>query len=322
MKALLTAVAAAVGLAVVSSGAAVQAEGIVQSTADDVMISLVHGIPDTTVDVQIGESIVINAFRPGSIADISAFMGRTLEDVSLVDDESGEVLLGPIAALEVPLTGSWSLVAHLDELGEPVITPFENDRSSVASGTARLTFRHTAESPAVDLVLGDQRPVTNAANGDSAIIEVPDGTLSNAQVAPTGDDPAVSIAALDLAPQTNTVIYAIGSLGDGDLDFVVQVIALAGAAPTTSAASGAVTTTTEAAPATTQPTATTAPTETTEVTETTAVDAAGSDSSTSMPAPTGVATGAPIGSASQSLLIATVAGLVLAGGAFAARRRL
>lgn len=318
MKALLTAVAAAVGLAVVSSGAAVQAEGIVQSTADDVMISLVHGIPDTTVDVQIGESIVINAFRPGSIADISAFMGRTLEDVSLVDDESGEVLLGPIAALDVPLTGSWSLVAHLDELGEPVITPFENDRSSVASGTSRLTFRHTAESPAVDLVLGDQRPVTNAANGDSAIIEVPDGTLSNAQVAPTGEEPAVSIAALDLAPQTNTVIYAIGSLGDGDLDFVVQVIALAGAAPTTSTASGAVTTTTEAAPATTQP----ATTETTEPTETTAVDAAGSDSSTSTPTPTGVATGSPIDSASQSLLIATVAGLVLAGGAFAARRRL
>lgn len=320
MKALLTAVAAAVGLAVASGGTAVQAEGVVQSAADDVMISLVHGIPDTTVDVQIGESIVINAFRPGSIADISAFMGRTLEDVSLVDDESGEVLLGPIAALEVPLTGSWSLVAHLDELGEPVITPFENDRSGVAAGTARLTFRHTAESPAVDLVLGDQRPVSNASNGDSAVIEVPDGTLSNAQIAPAGEAPAVSIAALDLAPQTNTIIYAIGSLDDGDLDFVVQVLALAGSAPTTSTASAAVTTTTEAAPATTQPPATTAPATT--APETTAVDNAAAESETTAPTPTGVATGAPIGSASQSLLLATVAGLVLAGGAFAARRRL
>lgn len=320
MKALLTAVAAAVGLAVVSSGASVQAEGIVQSAADDVMISLVHGIPDTTVDVQIGESVVINAFRPGSIADISAFMGRTLENVSLVDDESGEVLLGPIAGIEVPLTGSWSLVAHLDESGDPVITTFENDTSGVSTGTSRLTFRHTAQSPAVDLVLGDQRPVSNAANGDSAIIEVPDGTLSNAQIAPAGEAPAVSIAALDLAPQTNTIIYAIGSLDQGDLDFVVQVIALAGSAPTTSAASGAVTTTTEAAPATTEAPTTTAPA-TTAPTETTEVDAA-SESATTVPTPTGVATGAPIGSASQSMLLATVAGLVLAGGAFAARRRL
>ncbi len=312
MKTLLTAVAAAVGLVVVTSGTSTQAERPAQSGAEDVMISLVHGIPDATVDVQIGESVVINAFRPGSIADISAFMGRTLEDLSLVDDTSGEVLLGPIAELEVPLTGSWSLVAHLDDDGEPVITPFENDRSMVAAGTARLTFRHTAETDPVDLVIGDQRPVTNAANGDSAAIELPDGTLANAQVAPAGDPPAVSISSLDLGSQTNTIIYAIGSLADNDLDFVVQVIALAGSAPTTSTASQAVTTT--VAPTTAPPTST--------PTETTAADSAGADATTTVAPPTGVATGAPIGDASQTLLIGTVAGLVLAGGALAARRRI
>ena len=320
MKALLAAVAAAVGLVVVTGGTSTQAELLAQSGADEVMISLVHGIPDTTVDVQIGESVVINAFRPGSIADISAFMGRTLQNLSLVDDSTGQTILGPIPELEVPLTGSWSLVAHLDEEGDPVITPFENDRTSVAAGAALLTFRHTAEAGPVDLLIGDQRPVTNAANGDSAAIELPDGTLANAQVAPAGDPAAVSISSLDLEPQTNTVIYAIGDLDE--LDFVVQVVELAGepaSAPSTTTASQAVTTT--VAPTTTAP-ATTAPPTTTEAPSSTAVDSGAAEATTTIAAPTGVATGMPIGSQSQTLLIVTVAGLVLAGGALAARRRI
>lgn len=315
MKALLTAVAAAVGLVVVSGGAPAQADQSVRAAADDVMISLVHGIPEAVVDVQIGESIVINAFRPGSIADITAFMGRTLEDVSLIDDETGDVLLGPIPELDVPLTGSWSLVAHHDEAGEVVITPFENDRTAAEAGMARLTFRHTAEIDAVDLVIGDQRPITNAANGDSAVIELPDGTLSNAQIALTGSAPAVAISAIDLQPDTNTIVYAVGSLDS--LDFVVQVLPIAASAPTTTSASQAPTTTETTA--TTEPSSTTSP-DTTVAPSTTAADA-GAETTTTAATPTEVATGSPIGDNGTPLLIATVAGLLVAGGALAARRR-
>lgn len=309
MKARLAAVAAAVGLALVPSSALAQ-EAMQATSADDVMISLVHGIPGMPADVMIGDSVVINAFQPGSIADITAFRGRTLDEVSIVDDATGDVVVGPITDLDVPATGSWSLVAHLQEDGTPTISTFENERTEVPAGSARLTFRHTAAAPAVDLVVGDQRPITNAVNGDSASIELPDGTLSDAQVAPTGEPAMVSLAAINLAPDTDTVIYAIGSIADDELDFVVQVLDLPGSAPTTTDAdSAAVTTTTDPSATTTTESTTTTVESTTTSTTTTLV-------------PTEVATGAPLDGTDTALILASLGGLVVAGGAMAARRRI
>jgi hypothetical protein len=309
MKAVLTAVAAAVGLAMVPAGA--HAQQAPRTTADDVMISLVHGLPGAVADVMVGDSIVINAFQPGSIADITAFRGRTLEDVSIVEEGSGDVLLGPIDALDVPATGSWSLVAHLGSDGQPMITPFENERNEIPANEARLTFRHVANAPALDLVIGGQRPVTNASNGDSASIDLPEGTLADAQIAPTGGAPIVALAALDLAPGTDTVIYAVGDL-DG-LEFVIQVLDLpTSEAETTTTVldSGAVTTTTDAS------------TTTTSVAETTTTTVAASTTTTVAPIPTGVATGSPIDGTDIGVILASLAGLLVAGGAFAARRRI
>jgi hypothetical protein len=291
MKALVTAVAAAVALAFVPGAAQAQ---------DEVSISLVHGIPGVQVDVLVGDNVIIDRFQPGSIADISSFTGRTLENLSVVDDGTGDVVIGPVASLEMPTSGSWSFVAHVDEGGTPVLSSFQNDIAPATSGTARLTFRHTAEAPAVDLIIGDQRPVTDASNGDSAVTELPAGTLSDAQLAPAGEAPIVDIATLDLAPNTNTIIYAVGSIDDDTLDFVVERVDLETAsAPSTTVASGSATSTTVAGTTTT-------------VADTT---------TTTAPAPTGVATGSPIDGFDTGLLVVTIAGLVIAGGAITARRR-
>ena len=62
----------------------------------------------------------------------------------------------------LPAGGNVTLVAHLSESGQPTITPFVNDVSSVPAGQARLVVRHTAAAPAVDVLAGDtpviQRP--------------------------------------------------------------------------------------------------------------------------------------------------------------------
>ena len=47
----------------------------------------------------------------------------------------------------VPAGANITVVAHLDESGKPVLTPYVNDTSQVAAGQARLTVRHDAAAP-------------------------------------------------------------------------------------------------------------------------------------------------------------------------------
>lgn len=268
------------GLAAIAAIACIPQTTSAQSAAD---LTLVHGIPGTTVDLTVDGTVVIDAFVPGSLANISSFAGQTLQNVTVTDDATDDVVIGPIASLVIPASGSHSLVAHLDADGTPVLSTFENNTADTSTGDARLTLRHTAEAPAVDLIVGDQRPIVGATNGQSAELELPDGALTDAQLAPTGDVAIAEIATLDLAANTNTIVYAVGSVDDDTLDFVVQIVDFAVTAPTT---------TTTVAGATT----------------TSAV-------------PTAVNTGSPLGgSSSTTLVVVALGGLVLAGGAMFARR--
>ena len=257
----------------------------IASAQDAADITLVHGVPGATVDVEVGGAVVIDDFVPGSLADISSFAGETLVNLTVIDSKTGDDLIGPVASFDVPATGSWSVVAHLDADGNAVLSSFENNIDE-ADGASRVTVRHTAQAPAVDLVIGDQRPIVGAINGDTAELELPAGQLTDAQVAPTGAAPIAQLATLNLAADTNTVIYVVGEAPD-NLDFVVQVIDLpVAAAATTTTVAGATTTTTAAVP-------------------------------------TAVNTGSPIdGSSSLTLIMVSLGALAIAGGALVARRRL
>lgn len=268
------------GLAAIAAASFVPQAASAQTAAD---ITLVHGIPGTTVDVAVDGTVVINDFVPGSLANISSFAGQTLANVTVIDDATQDVVIGPIASLVIPDAGSHSVIAHLDDDGTPVLTTFANNITPTSDGEARLTLRHTADADALDLVIADQRPVEGAVNGDSAELELPDGDLADASIAPAGDVVIKDIAALDLAANTNTIIYVVGSTEDDTIDFVQQVVDFAPEPTTTVAGS---TTTTAAVP-------------------------------------TAVNTGSPIGGSSSTMLIvAALGGLTLAGGAMVARRRL
>jgi hypothetical protein len=281
MKKLLTttlATACAFGAVLLAHGATASA----QSTPAE--ISLVHGIPGTTVDIVVAGDVVIDDVVPKAIADISSFAGRTLTDLEVVDVETQETIIGPIASITVPSSGNWSIVAYLDAAGEETLGQFENNLADLEEGTARLTLRHTAEAGPVDLIVGDQRPITGLANGGSSELVLPDGELADAQLAPTGEVAIAEVPDLDLVANTNTIVYAIGSAQDDTVDFVVQVVELPVAAP---------------------------PQNTTTTTTT-----------TTTPTPSAVNTGSPIDSSPASLaLYAAVGGLAIAGLSFLARRR-
>jgi Domain of unknown function (DUF4397) len=188
----------------------------------DVEVMLLHGIPGVDVDVAVDGDLVIEDFKPGDMQDLSAFAGQTLKNLEVRAAGTTDVAIGPVAEFAVPASGSWTVVAHLDADGKPTVTPFENDTSKTKDGEGRLTVRHTAAAPAVDLVVGDARPIEGAKNGDSADLALPAGEIAGAKIAPTGKDPIADVPTVDLKAGENLIVYAVGSLVDETFTFYVQ----------------------------------------------------------------------------------------------------
>ena len=215
---------AATALLTVPSGASAQ------STAT---VSLMHGIPGTTVDVVVDGAVVIPNFEPGTMQDISSFAGQTLMNVEVRAAGTDTVVIGPVAELAVPASGNWTVLAHLTADGTPTLTPFENDTSTLPAGQGRLVVRHTAAAPAVDIVLADgSRPFTNLSNPNEASAALPAGEIAGAKIAPAGGDPIADVPTVDLQAGTDLIVYAVGSLEGGSFTFYTQTISGLGGSPT------------------------------------------------------------------------------------------
>ena len=199
---------------------------------------LLHGIPGVTVDVVVDGAVVIPGFEPGAMQDISAFAGQTLSNLEVRLAGTDTVAIGPVAEFAVPASGSYTVVAHLDESGTPTITPFQNDVSNVADGQGRLTVRHTAAAPAVDIVLGDARPFVDLSNGESEGLDLPAGEIAGAQIAPTGAEPIGDVPTVNLAAGSSLIVYAVGSLADDTFTYYTQEVTLGVDAATAASGDG------------------------------------------------------------------------------------
>ena len=211
-------------LAGIAAVAAVALSGGTAAAQDAATVTLLHGIPGATVDVAVGGEVLLPGFEPGTTQDLSAFAGQTLMDVEVRAAGTEDIVIGPIAELAVPASGNWTVMAHLDAEGTPAIAAFENNTAPTADGEGRLTVRHTAAAPAVDLVVGDARPIEGAENGDSAELALPAGEIAGAQIAPAGGDPIADVPTVNLAAGSNLIVYAVGSLEAETFTFYTQEV--------------------------------------------------------------------------------------------------
>src|SRR6478609_5463592 len=104
--------------------------------ADDATVSVLHAIPGAVVDVYANGQPLLTDFKPGTLTD-------------------------PMA---VPAGANITVVAHLSASGKPALTPYVNDTSPIAAGQTRLTVRHAAAAPAVDVRAGGTPVFTDLAN--------------------------------------------------------------------------------------------------------------------------------------------------------------
>ena len=216
------------------AGAAALLAGFVApptSAAEAPSIMLLHGIPGVNVDVVVDGAVVIPNFKPGDMQDLSSFAGQTLKNLEVRLAGTETVAIGPVAEFPVPAEGNLTVVAHLDADGKPTLTAFVNDTAATKAGEGRLTVRHTAAAPAVDIVLGDARPFTNLVNGKEGKADLPAGSIAGAKIAPTGADPIADVPTVELKAGSNLIVYAVGSLADDTFTFYTQEITGLGGAP-------------------------------------------------------------------------------------------
>lgn len=191
----------------------------------DATLSVLHGVPDLTVDVYVNGDLTLDDFAPGDLAGpLTLPPGTYSVAITAADaaDDSAPVL-GPI---DLPLAAnmSYTAVAHLDAAGAPTASLFTNDTSTIAAGQGRLTVRHTAAAPAVDVLAGGTAVISGLENPDEEVLNIPAGTVAAAVAAAGTTTPVIGPADVDVAEGVNTIVYAWGSLEADNLQLAVQTI--------------------------------------------------------------------------------------------------
>jgi hypothetical protein len=215
----------AIGLSATLAGPAAAAS----STAS---VYVVHGIPNTPVNVFVNGKSTLADFKPGTVAGpLQLAPGSYKVTVFPAADTAGTGTPVISATASVTAGESVSLVANLTAAGKPTLTPFVNDLSPMPAGMARLIVRHTAAAPAVDVRANGTPAFKGLTNPNQASADLPPGTI-NADVTLAGTSTVViGPAKVTLTEGVDTIVYAIGSASGKTLGLVVQTISGLSSAP-------------------------------------------------------------------------------------------
>ncbi len=195
-------------------------------------VTVVHGIPNTAVDVYVDGAKALPDFTFKTVTDpISLPAGSHAIAVRAAGDPaSSSPILSTTAALKAG--ENVTIVANLTAAGKPALTPFVNPTTAAPSTMGRLIVRHTAAAPAVDVLAGGTAVISGLTNPNEKSLLVPAGTVSASVAAAGTTAPVIGPVDLALKGGSTTIVYAIGSLADKNLTAVTQSYTTASASVT------------------------------------------------------------------------------------------
>ncbi|TFB60278.1 DUF4397 domain-containing protein [Cryobacterium sp. Hz7] len=216
-----------IGMTASALGALVALGGLApaQAAEDVAKLSVFHGVPGLTVDVYVNDKLTLDDFKPGDLAGPLDLAPGTYK-VAITASDAADASAPAIGPVDLPLEAgkNYTAAAHLDEAGKPTASLFTNDISQLAAGEGRLTVRHVAAAPAVDVLANGAVAITALMNPKESVLTLPAGTISAAVAATGTTDPVIGPADVNVAEGTNTIVYAWGSLTDKNLALAVQTI--------------------------------------------------------------------------------------------------
>jgi hypothetical protein len=190
--------------------ALVPASGAAARTSGDATLHVVHGIPKVKVDVCVDGSEVESNFRYGQTFSATLPEGayRIKVKAAAPGDCVGPALINTKAELTAGLNAT--AVARIMK-GEPGLDVFVNDVSPTDGGEARLTVRHTAKAPKVDVWANGATILTDVPRGASADLEVPEGIYAAWVSAADDFTPVIGPAVLSLEEGMAYQVHAVGT---------------------------------------------------------------------------------------------------------------
>jgi len=211
----------------IAAGALIALAGVTPAIAadGDAKLSVFHGVPGLTVDVYVNGALTLDNFEPGALAGPLELAPGTYS-VAITAADAADASAPAIGPVDLALAAgmNYTAVAHLDAAGAPTATLFTNDTSTLAAGEGRLTVRHVAAAPAVDILAGGAPVITNLVNPAESILVLPAATISAAVAATGTTAPVIGPADVNVAEGVNTIVYAYGSLTDNSLALGIQTI--------------------------------------------------------------------------------------------------
>ena len=224
------------------AGLVVMTAGLASADSHMAMVSVGHGIPGEDlgldpalpVDVIVDGGCLLQDFEFGQfVGPLELPPGTYTVEVALSDGDPltcvGAIVIGPV---DLTFEGgdNSTIFAHLTAGGGITASVFDNDVSNVLAGQTRLTVRHTAWAPAVDIVLnrgwmrgrliGEIEGLENP--NQAGPVDLRPGSYA-VSIFPAGDDEAVfRVQPFVTKPGVSQIVYAVGSLANETFTLLVQ----------------------------------------------------------------------------------------------------
>ena len=183
---------------------------------------VLHGVPGAKVDVCVNGAEAKSNFtyKQRFSADLVAGTYKVQVRAAESGTCTGAVILSANPKLRAGK--NYTAVAGLNAKGSPKLFLFGNDVRKTDAGNARLSVRHTAAAPAVDVWANGAPLVTKVRNGDSWTAQVPEHDYT-VRVAPHGTTITV------IGPRTFSLdkgmAYQVYATGSAKAGYIFQVLA-------------------------------------------------------------------------------------------------
>jgi len=207
-----------IGIAVAAALAVTAVGGAVAYAGGMATLNVVHGVPGLNVNVCVNGNDAIPDFKPGDVKT-GVKLPAGSYDLKIVKSTDTCADTAVLEADNVMLGAgkNYTVVANLNAGGNPNLKLFTNAIATTAAGKSRLTIRHTAEAPAVNVRVNGSVLIGGTAFtwGKSKTVVVPQGTYDAKVTLPGQTAAVIGPATLKLKSGFAYQVYAWGSGMDG-----------------------------------------------------------------------------------------------------------
>jgi len=190
-------------------------------------VRVVHGLRGLVADIYLDGNLALPTFQPERATDpLSIPAGQHLVEIRTAGAAKTDT---PLLAqnVTVPAGFEGSLIAHLGADGNPTLTAYADNLTTVPAGQTRVIVRHAAAADGVSVLLNDQPAITSLAPDAEGIDVVAAGDYKVAVTPLAGGAPLAAPQDVQFAEGTANFMYLIGSQADGTLGWAaVQVMDL------------------------------------------------------------------------------------------------